>query len=281
MNDLEEGGEDDEREVASSSSPDGTRKPSRHLLAGVSAGLISTLIFHPLDLVKIRFQVSRDAKRKHKLAAVAAQKIAKVSVVPSLSSSSSSSSKALTATASRVGAAAAPTLGNVPQYTSVYGAFTRIIADEGVGALYNGLTPAMTGATAAWGLYFFFYERSKQRKMRQGHLHGNRERLGPAQHMASGLEAGVITSLLTNPIWLIKTRLQLQIERKWRGEGGVSGANKESEKCGRPHANGQGGGSGAGERRPYTGMVDAFRRILMEEGVPGLYRGIVPALLLT
>ncbi len=34
--------------------------------------------------------------------------------------------------------------------------------------------------------------------------------LGPAQHMMAAAEAGVVTLVLTNPIWVIKTRLCLQ-----------------------------------------------------------------------
>ena len=38
--------------------------------------------------------------------------------------------------------------------------------------------------------------------------------LGPAQHMMAAAEAGIVTLVLTNPIWVIKTRLCLQF-----GEG--------------------------------------------------------------
>lgn len=34
--------------------------------------------------------------------------------------------------------------------------------------------------------------------------------LGPARHVMAAAEAGIVTLVLTNPIWVIKTRLCLQ-----------------------------------------------------------------------
>lgn len=36
--------------------------------------------------------------------------------------------------------------------------------------------------------------------------------LGPVRHMMAATEAGLITLILTNPIWVIKTRLCLQCD---------------------------------------------------------------------
>jgi len=53
------------------------------------------------------------------------------------------------------------------------------------------------------GAIFFFYNRAKQR-----YLQRKDDQLHPVQHLISATEAEV--SLFTNPIWLVKTRLQLQ-----------------------------------------------------------------------
>lgn len=67
--------------------------------------------------------------------------------------------------------------------------------------------------------------------------------LGPTLHMLAAAEAGILTLVVTNPIWVVKTRLCLQY-----GTTTVA-----SDKC-------------------YKGMVDALVKIYKTEGVRGLYR---------
>ncbi|XP_064547737.1 solute carrier family 25 member 32 [Drosophila montana] len=166
-----------------------------HLVAGVSGGVASTLILHPLDLIKIRFAVN-DGR---------------------------------TAT--------------VPQYRGLGSAFTTIFRQEGFRGLYKGVTPNVWGSGSSWGLYFMFYNTIKT--FIQG---GNTTMsLGPAMHMLAAAESGALTLLLTNPIWVVKTRLCLQCDTASSSE--------------------------------YRGMVHALSEIYKTEGVRGLYRGFVPGML--
>ena len=69
---------------------------------------------------------------------------------------------------------------------------------------------------------------------------------------------------ITNPIWVIKTRLQLQ-----RGQGpAVSPRLRQSV----THLRAVAG--------PYRGFVHAVKQIAKEEGVRGFYKGLLPSLLL-
>ena len=145
----------------------------RHAVAGCSAGLATTLALHPLDVIKTRLQVQDGAQ---------------------------------------AGAA----------YQGTLDALRCMVRQEGWRALYAGLTPALVGSTLAWGAYFWTYNRAKDRYSRLlearagtaaeagGGGSGARLQLGPAAHLAAAAEAGVIVCLLTNPIWVAKTRLQLQ-----------------------------------------------------------------------
>jgi hypothetical protein len=101
----------------------------------------------------------------------------------------------------------------------------------------------VAGASASWGFYFFFYERAKAR-----HSLSSDGPLASHHHTLAALEAGMLTVCITNPLWLIKTRMQLQHQH---------------------HASN------------YRGMAHAFSSVIKQEGVLGLYKGIVPALALT
>lgn len=68
--------------------------------------------------------------------------------------------------------------------------------------------------------------------------------LGPSLHMLAAAEAGILTLFMTNPIWVVKTRLCLQY-----GDMQSIPISKR-----------------------YTGMGDALTKIYREEGVRGLYR---------
>jgi solute carrier family 25 folate transporter 32 len=63
--------------------------------------------------------------------------------------------------------------------------------------------------------------------------------------------AGIVSATLTNPLWLIKTRLQLQANLP------------DSSKLAK-----------------YSGIVHCARSIVKEDGAAGLFRGLLPGLLL-
>lgn len=146
--------------------------------------------------------------------------------------------------------------GSLPgvKYRGVLHAFRTIVRVEGVEGLFKGALTASVASGLSWGLYFYFYEGSKQRYRDWeagsgvGGAGGSVSPLTSGHHMAAAVEASAFTVVVTNPIWLIKTRLQLQVE-----------ATEQS----------------------YKGALHAVRTIIKQDGFLGLYRGMVPALLLT
>ncbi|KAI9217667.1 mitochondrial folate transporter/carrier-like protein [Blastocladiella britannica] len=125
-------------------------------------------------------------------------------------------------------------------------ALTAIARAEGARGLYVGLAPNFVGATASWGLYFFWYTHIKDWMTDASSTSSSPpKRLGAREHLVAAAAAGAATSLCTNPIWLVKTRMVL----------------KSSTDATR-----------------YRGMWDALSTIARTEGIRGLYRGLVPAL---
>lgn len=167
------------------------------LLAGFAAGVVSTTLLLPIDVVKVRLQV----------------------------------------TTRRLG----------------FGSALRgILLHEGWRGLWVGWTPAVLGSAVSWGGYFYFYEGLKKQMVE---FKGGQDTsiLTSVDNFGLACTAGGLMVLITNPIWLVKTRMQLQMKRA-------------SEKH---------------EIKPYRHMVDAFRTIARDEGALALYRGVGPAMLLT
>jgi len=133
----------------------------------------------------------------------------------------------------------------------------RILAEEGARGLYAGAGAAVCGSAASWGAYLAWYDGARARYARVlGVGDGRRgETLPVGVNLLAATEAGCATTLATNPIWVVKTRLQLQ-------KGGAAAIP----------------GVDPGDR--YAGFVDALVKIAKKEGVAGLYKGLFPSILL-
>lgn len=133
-------------------------------------------------------------------------------------------------------------LQTTPKYSGIANAFVTILRQEGGRGLYRGVVPNVVGAGSSWGLYFLFYNAIKT-WVQNGNTSAP---LGPANHLLAASEAGALTLVITNPLWVVKTRLCLQFERT---------ADQQ-----------------------YRGLVDALKKIYVNEGVRGYYKGFLPGL---
>ncbi|KAL6063030.1 Solute carrier family 25 member 32, variant 2 [Balamuthia mandrillaris] len=132
-----------------------------------------------------------------------------------------------------------PTQANI-RYRSLAQALATVARTEGLAGLYAGFSPNLVGSGASWGLYFFFYN-----KIKRSLAGAERKELSAGMHLLAGAVAGVLVSTATNPIWVIKTRMQTQAY---------------------------------GDKDNYKGLMDGLWRLWREEGIRGLYRGYIPAL---
>ncbi|CAL9733601.1 mitochondrial nicotinamide adenine dinucleotide transporter 1 [Monosporozyma servazzii] len=129
-----------------------------------------------------------------------------------------------------------------PYYKGIIGTMNTILKDEGVRGLYKGLVPILLGYFPTWTIYFSVYEFSK-RHYPQWFPHSDF-----ISHSCSAITAGIASTTVTNPIWVVKTRLMLQSDRG-------------------PYST------------QYKGTIDAFRSIWNQEGMRTFYNGLVPSLL--
>ncbi|GAX83249.1 hypothetical protein CEUSTIGMA_g10675.t1 [Chlamydomonas eustigma] len=126
----------------------------------------------------------------------------------------------------------------------------NIVRQEGLKGLYRGLGPTLVALLPNWAVYFTVYDKLKH-TFSQG-PGGQQLSPTPAIHMAAAASAGIATLLVTNPLWVIKTRMQTQ---------NMSLANRPMH------------------MRAYKGTFDALARITREEGLRGLYSGLAPSLM--
>ena len=89
---------------------------------------------------------------------------------------------------------------------NVFQCLRFIYLTEGVFGLWKGLGPNLMGVAPSRAIYFWAYSTSKKNI---NAMLPRKNRDTPFVHVISAMSAGFSASTTTNPIWLIKTRLQL------------------------------------------------------------------------
>ncbi|XP_037113169.1 peroxisomal membrane protein PMP34 isoform X1 [Syngnathus acus] len=123
----------------------------------------------------------------------------------------------------------------------------EIAQEEGVLALYRGWFPVISSLCCSNFVYFYTFNTLK-RLTASG---PQQSRLG--KDLLVGIVSGAVNVILTTPMWVVNTRLKLQ------------GAKFRNEDLHQTH---------------YKGMFDAFSQIIGNEGVPTLWNGMLPSLIL-
>jgi solute carrier family 25 folate transporter 32 len=118
-----------------------------------------------------------------------------------------------------------------------------IVKDEGVRGLYRGLTPTLFTVPLFWAVYFPLYNEFKTA------LSSGDEPQPAWQHVAAAVGAGGISDIVTNPFWVVRTRMVTQ------------------------HLHAKSGDMKASELRMYdAGVLHSLRNIARHEGFLALYK---------
>ena len=199
----------------------------RNFLAGTVGGVVPTAIFHPLELIKIRWQVYESVSLRQLIHRQSAQ---------------------------------TTTVAHSPKYRPPYKGMldtvrTIYASENGMRGLYRGLVINCTASGTAWGAYFLVYNGLKTQhlklKARSSDPNAPPPVLTFLDYTIDASLAGVSTICITNPLFLIKTRMCLQYSQ-------VSADAISTVK--------------------YKNSWQALRALLHSDGVLGLYKGILPGL---
>ncbi|VAH76698.1 unnamed protein product [Triticum turgidum subsp. durum] len=133
--------------------------------------------------------------------------------------------------------------GTAPPGRIILSGLQHILKTEGLPGLYRGLSPTIVALYPTWAVTFSVYNYVRGLLRSQDDKNGE---LSIQENILAASSAGIATAVATNPLWVVKTRLQTQGMRP-----GVV---------------------------PYTSILSALRRIAAEEGLRGLYSGLLPSL---
>lgn len=135
-------------------------------------------------------------------------------------------------------------------------AVQRIVAREGVAGLYSGINSALFGISVTNFVYYYWYEWTRAFFEKAAATAGRaNKKLTTVESMIAGAIAGSATVIITNPIWVVNTR--------------VTTRQKHSE-----------ADLEAGKPAPTPTTFGTLMSLLKKEGPRALFSGVLPALVL-
>lgn len=127
---------------------------------------------------------------------------------------------------------------------------------EGVTGLFSGLESALFGISVTNFVYYYWYEWTRAAFEKAAVKAGRpSKKLTTVESIMAGALAGSATVLITNPIWVVNTRMTA---RKSESEESLPGTSPEKSKS------------------TLGTLID----IIKQEGVGSLFAGVLPALVL-
>lgn len=206
-----------------------------HLVAGGVAGTVGAVVTCPLEVVKTRLQSSSSGFHIQ-LPNIASPEGNGRHVTCQTIMPSHQRRKINTISSRHVNQMLAISTYGMPQSKAVglLQCLRLIIKNEGPKALFKGLGPNIVGVAPSRAIYFCAYSQAKS------FLNSVLRPDTPIVHVLSASCAGFVACSATNPIWFVKTRLQLDFT--------TSGQRLTAGEC--------------------------IRRIYRQSGILGFYKGI-------
>ncbi|KAI9510048.1 mitochondrial carrier protein RIM2 [Russula earlei] len=195
-------------------------KSWQHFIAGGLGGMCGALVTSPFDVVKTRLQSDLFRHKHTGVGAVVGDSVVLVR---------------------RPG-------GILWHFVETMHIIRDIARDESPRALFKGLVPTLVGVIPARSINFFTYGNGKQ--IIANEFNNGQE--NSYVHLCAAAIAGVVTGTATNPIWVVKTRMQLSASNKASAAAAASSSPPSL----------------------FGGSVSTIRQIACEEGIRGFYKGL-------
>ncbi|XP_041474025.1 peroxisomal membrane protein PMP34-like isoform X1 [Lytechinus variegatus] len=126
----------------------------------------------------------------------------------------------------------------------------EIVQEEGLSSLYRGWYPVISSLWCSNFVYFYTFNGLK---VALGDVMKSKKAV---RDLLIGIAAGVVNVLITTPMWVVNTRLKMQ---------GVHFKTKHYAESKHPK---------------YSGIIDAFEKIIKQEGIEALWSGTISSLML-
>ncbi|KAL8154403.1 hypothetical protein V2J09_012163 [Rumex salicifolius] len=147
----------------------------------------------------------------------------------------------------------------------------QVIKHEGWGRLYGGLAPSLIGTAASQGVYYYFYQifRNKAEvvainRKKKGAGDGS---VGMFSSLLVAALSGCVNVLMTNPIWVVVTRMQTHTKVSKKLEQNQTPSNPDEISV------------AAIEPLSY-GTSNAIQDLYGEAGFLGFWKGVFPTLIM-
>ncbi|KAL7147834.1 hypothetical protein ABFS83_06G135300 [Erythranthe nasuta] len=145
----------------------------------------------------------------------------------------------------------------------------QVVKQEGWGRLYGGLAPSLVGTAASQGVYYYFYQIFRN-KAEATALERKKKGLGDGSvGMLSSLVvaalSGCVNVLLTNPIWVVVTRMQTHTKKSQPNRIGSLASEEAIIAAVEP---------------PPFGTNHAVQEVYDEAGFLGFWKGVFPTLIM-
>ncbi|KAL2598151.1 hypothetical protein AAZV13_11G206300 [Glycine max] len=147
----------------------------------------------------------------------------------------------------------------------------QVVKEEGWERLYGGLMPSVVGTAASQGVYYYLYQifrnKAEAAALQQKKMGVGDGSVGMLSSLVVAVLSGSVTVLLTNPIWVVATRMQThrkELNRTPADQGLLVSTEQPI--------------LSAVEHLPYG--TSQIQDIYSEAGILGFWKGVLPTLIM-